>query len=356
MGTAIAMTALARAARPPPDDDRAVLVTADDLGLCHASTVGVLRALRTRVRSPRRGSSSPRPGRATPRHAPPDGTSASTWRSPPPLPSYRRGPVDASPPSLLGGDGGFPATVADLHDHADPDEVRRECRAQLERAVPHGVDADAPVGPRRCAVQRRARAVRRPRRCWPRSQRLPLRLPDRRTRRRGSASRSHDLAGRARASSRPDVVRDAARSHARTLVVCRGLGGVARRGVTELVVRPAVDTDELRALAPDAAERVADLDGLLSFGTLSAALLAAGVRTSLGWSGPPRRREGPASSPPPREPRRARRRARGAPRRPRQGHQPCARRRAPGRSTCRILGRSSSRRPPGDDERSRRWA
>ena len=54
-------------------------------------------------------------------------------------------------------------------------------------------------------------------------------------------------------------------------------------GVTELVVRPAIDSDELRALAPDAAERVADLDGLLSFGTLSATLLAAGVRT-LSWS------------------------------------------------------------------------
>ena len=35
---------------------------------------------------------------------------------------------------------GFLATLQDLWDHADLDEVRRECRAQLERAVLWGFD------------------------------------------------------------------------------------------------------------------------------------------------------------------------------------------------------------------------
>ncbi|HEV3283442.1 MAG TPA: hypothetical protein VG010_04500, partial [Solirubrobacteraceae bacterium] len=48
-------------------------------------------------------------------------------------------------------------------------------------------------------------------------------------------------------------------------------------------VRPAFDSDELRALAPDAEERVADLDFLLGFGALAAAVTAAGVATC-SWS------------------------------------------------------------------------
>ena len=42
--------------------------------------------------------------------------------------------------SLLDGDGGFPRTVDDAWDHADLDEVRRECRAQIERAILWGFD------------------------------------------------------------------------------------------------------------------------------------------------------------------------------------------------------------------------
>jgi hypothetical protein len=52
---------------------------------------------------------------------------------------YRWGPLTQAP-SLLDGDGGFPRTVEDVWDHADLDEVRRECRAQIERAVLWGFD------------------------------------------------------------------------------------------------------------------------------------------------------------------------------------------------------------------------
>ena len=61
---------------------------------------------------------------------------------------YRWGPITHAP-SLLGGDGGFPRTVEDVWDHADLDEVRRECRAQIERAILWGFDVshiDAHMG------------------------------------------------------------------------------------------------------------------------------------------------------------------------------------------------------------------
>ena len=50
------------------------------------------------------------------------------------LDCYRWGPLTAAP-SLLDGDGGYPRAVNDLWDHADLDETRRECRAQVERAI-----------------------------------------------------------------------------------------------------------------------------------------------------------------------------------------------------------------------------
>jgi hypothetical protein len=49
------------------------------------------------------------------------------------------GPITYAP-SLLGGDGGFPKTITDIWEHADLDEVRREWRAQVERAVYWGFD------------------------------------------------------------------------------------------------------------------------------------------------------------------------------------------------------------------------
>ena len=53
--------------------------------------------------------------------------------------TYRWGPITHSP-SLLDGDGGFPRTLEDLWDHADIEEVRKECRAQVERAIYWGFD------------------------------------------------------------------------------------------------------------------------------------------------------------------------------------------------------------------------
>ncbi len=56
--------------------------------------------------------------------------------------TYRWGPLTHAP-SLLDGDGGFPRTITDVWDHADLDEVRRECRSQIERAIVWGFDVSS---------------------------------------------------------------------------------------------------------------------------------------------------------------------------------------------------------------------
>ena len=52
---------------------------------------------------------------------------------------YRWGPITHAP-SLLSGDGGFPRSIDDLWEHADPEEVERELRTQIERAMAWGID------------------------------------------------------------------------------------------------------------------------------------------------------------------------------------------------------------------------
>ena len=164
---------------------------------------------------------------------------------------YRWGPITHAP-SLLDGDGGFPRTVEDVWDHADLDEVRRECRAQIERAILWGFDVshlDAHMG----TLQLRPEffdvyldlAV---------EFRLPLRMS-------GAATESSSASPPASSpprpawssptTSSPSPASDAGSSRA---AIC-GL----KPGVTELYLHPAVDSPELRAMAPDWEERVDDL-------------------------------------------------------------------------------------------------
>ncbi len=252
---------------------RAVVITADDFGLCHAATEGVLEVLRAGaatsagllVAAPWAREAAARAGAFD------VGVELALTAE---LPRYRWAPVTYAP-SLLGGDGGFPSTIADLHDHADPDEVRRECRAQLDRAVLYGV-APTHLSVHRGAllgapalfdvlVELAADA------------RLPLRLPPREVAEHLGFP-LYRLADEAGVVHPDDVV-------ALDVVLddphgfCAGLGP----GVTELVGRPALDTDELRAIAPDANRRTADLDGLLAFGGLSTTLSDAGIAV-LDWS------------------------------------------------------------------------
>jgi hypothetical protein len=167
--------------------------------------------------------------------------------------TYRWGPITHSP-SLLDGDGGFPRTLDDIWDHADLEEVRKECRAQIERAIFWGFDVshlDSHMG----TLQLRPEffdvylelAV---------EFRLPIRL--------GAASteRAVGFPFRRLAAEEgavfPDHFVHVPRAGSRRAVE-RALLELPE-GVTELHVRPAVDAAELRALAPDWAGRVDDHD------------------------------------------------------------------------------------------------
>jgi predicted glycoside hydrolase/deacetylase ChbG (UPF0249 family) len=121
-----------------PPEARLLLLHCAELGFCHASNVAVFEALRDGI-----GTSAsllvpaPWSREAASRYRGEDVGVRLTLNAEHDL--YRWGPITQAP-SLLDGDGGFPRTVTDAWDHADLDEVRRECRAQVERAVLWGFD------------------------------------------------------------------------------------------------------------------------------------------------------------------------------------------------------------------------
>jgi predicted glycoside hydrolase/deacetylase ChbG (UPF0249 family) len=128
-------------------DAKLLILNCDDLGFCHAANVGVYEALRDGLAT----SASlmvpcPWAREAAAGYRGDDIGVHLTVNAEHEL--YRWGPITHAP-SLLDGDGGFPRTVADVWDHADLDEVRRECRAQVERAILWGFDVshlDAHMG------------------------------------------------------------------------------------------------------------------------------------------------------------------------------------------------------------------
>ncbi len=131
------MTALSEALGYPPDA-RLLIINADDLGFCHSANVSVFECLRTgSVSSASLMVPCPWAREAAARYRGEDIGVHLTLNAEHEL--YRWGPVTHAP-SLLGGDGGFPRTMEDVWDHADLDEVRRECRAQIERAILWGFD------------------------------------------------------------------------------------------------------------------------------------------------------------------------------------------------------------------------
>ncbi|HVN52353.1 MAG TPA: ChbG/HpnK family deacetylase, partial [Acidimicrobiales bacterium] len=129
------------------DDDRLLIINCDDLGMCHAANVGVYESLRTGMAtSATLMVPCPWAREAAARYLGEDVGVHLTLNAEWDL--YRWGPITQAP-SLLDGDGGFPRTQSDVWDHADVEEVRRECRAQIERAILWGFDVshlDAHMG------------------------------------------------------------------------------------------------------------------------------------------------------------------------------------------------------------------
>jgi len=250
-------------------DDRLLIINCDDLGSCHAANLGTYDALREGIATSAtlmvpcpwsRDAASRYRGEDVGVHLT---LNAEHER-------YRWGPITHAP-SLLDGDGGFPRTVGDVWDHADLDEVRRELRAQVERAILWGFDVshlDSHMG----TLQLRPEffdvyldlAV---------EFQLPLRLSG------ASSERAIGFPFRRLAAEEGVVFPD-------HFVNVRGTGSrrtiehvitELRPGVTEVYVHPALDTPELRALADDWPARVDDHDLVTADRALRAMLDRAGV-------------------------------------------------------------------------------
>jgi chitin disaccharide deacetylase len=267
------VTSLAEALSFPPGA-HLLIVACDDLGLSHASNVGVYDSLRTGMATTG-GLMVPCPWarEAAANYRGEDVGVHLTLNAEYDL--YRWGPITQAP-SLLDGEGGFPRTLDDLWDHADVDEVRRECRAQIERAILWGFDVSH-LSSHLGALEYRPEffdvALE-----LAAEFRLPLRLSS------VSAERTVGFPFRQLAAEEgvctPDYL---VRSRNRTgrVALDRLLGDISP-GVTEVVLRPAVDTGELRALAPDWASRVDDHDVVTGGQSLRALADRAGV-TLIGY-------------------------------------------------------------------------
>ena len=238
------------------DDTIALLVTGDDLGLCHASNAAIFSGLQQGALStasllvP-----APWAREAIVRyHGEPIAVELSATAE---HLLYRWGPI-TSAPSLHGGDGGFASTVVDLLDHADTDDVRREFRAQIERAVVWGFDVCALVVHQDAALLRPEYfdvvldlAVEFD---------LPLRLSERSDHDLGFPATT--LAAEEGICSPDRIVRCAQDDDLADLIASLEFE------LTELILRPAEDTGELRALAEDAASRIADYERLTLLASL----------------------------------------------------------------------------------------
>ena len=251
------------------DDARLVILSCDDLGSCHGATVGVYRAMReglatcASIMMP-----APWSRFAADEYDGDDIGVHLTLNAE--HPSYRWGPLTHAP-SLLSGEGGFPRSLDDLWEHADPSEVLRECRAQIERAIAWGIDVTH-LAPHLSSITLRPEffdvylelAV---------EFRLPIRLP---------SSIDESRAGfpfRALAAEEGVLFPDhfdhdwSQGSRSRAIESIRSL----RPGVTEIHVQPAIDTPEVRALGDVAAGWVDDLDLVTNDAEFAAALRDSGA-------------------------------------------------------------------------------
>jgi predicted glycoside hydrolase/deacetylase ChbG (UPF0249 family) len=251
-------------------DDRLLIVNCDDLGSTHAANLGIYEALRDGIAtSATLMVPCPWARDAAARYRGEDVGVHLTLNAEYDL--YRWGPITHGP-SLLDGDGGFPRTLRDIWDHADLDEVRRELRAQVERAILWGFDVshlDSHMG----TVQLRPEffdvyldlAV---------EFGLPIRLSG------AATERTIGFPFRQLAAEEGVVFPD-------HFIYVNGVGSRRtlerqvmdlRPGVTEVYVHPAVDTPELRAAVVDWAARIDDHDLVTKDHALRSMLDRAGVQ------------------------------------------------------------------------------
>lgn len=256
-------------------DARLVIISCDDLGSSHAANEGVFAALHDGVAScaslmvP-----APWSRDAAVRAVPTDDIGVHLTLNCE-HPTYRWGPITHAP-SLHSGEAGFPREVDDLWEHADPEEVLRECRAQIERALAWDIDVTH-LAPHLSAITLRPEffdvylelAV---------EFQLPVRLP---------STITKDQAGfpfRDLAADEGVVFPDhfdhdwRAGSRERVYEAIEHLAP----GVTEIHVQPAIDTPEVRAISESAQGWIDDL-ALVTTDAHLRELIAASGATIIGY-------------------------------------------------------------------------
>lgn len=258
-----------------PGEAKLLIVHADELGLCHAVNTAVYQSLRAGVAT----SASlmiPSPwarGAAAAYRGEDVGVRLTVNAE---HEAYRWGPITSSP-SLLDGDGGFPRTVDDLWEHGDVEEIRRECRAQIERAILWGFDVshlDAHLG----AVALRpeffdvylelAVEFHLPIRLPNQSEELPVGFPFRKL----AADEGVVF---------PDRLVSSAIAGDDTTALTAAIATL-EPGVTELCLLPGIDTPELRAVTSDWSRRRRDHALVQPASALAAAIAESGV-TCIGY-------------------------------------------------------------------------
>lgn len=253
-----------------PADAKLVILSCDDLGVCHAANIGVYQALRDGTATcaslmvP-----APWAQHAARMYEPTDdiGVHLTLIAE---NDMYRWGPVTHAP-SLLSGEGGFPRNTDDLWEHADPDEVYRELTAQVGRAIAWGIDVTH-LAPHMTAITLRPEffGVYLDVAC---DFRLPIRLPSTITAEQAGFP-FRQLAGDEGVLFPDHFDHDwRAGSRERVLGALRAL----QPGVTELHVQPVIDTPEVRALSDSAEHWIDDHAFVTDDADLRAAIADAGA-------------------------------------------------------------------------------
>jgi predicted glycoside hydrolase/deacetylase ChbG (UPF0249 family) len=252
-----------------PAEARLLLLNCAELGFCHASNEGVFDALDGGI-----GTSAslivpaPWAREAASRYRGEDVGVRLTLNAEHDL--FRWGPITQAP-SLLDGDGGFPRTITDMWDHADLDEVRRECRAQVERAVLWGFDVshldthlDALILRPEFFDVYLEMAI---------DFALPLRLLG------ADTEPNIGFPFRQLAADEGVLFADRCASipalHPRQALI--DLLSDLEPGVTEVNLRPAVDSPEIRAITTDWEDRVSDHNLLVDDGGMAEIIAQSGV-------------------------------------------------------------------------------
>lgn len=252
------------------DDAKLVIISCDDLGACHAANVGVYSALRdglatcASIMVP-----APWARDAALRYVPSDDIGVHLTLNCE-YEAYRFGPITHAP-SLLSGEAGFPRRIADLWEHADTEEVLRECRAQIERALAWDIDVTH-LTPHLTAITLRPEffdvylelAV---------EFRLPIRLPSTITAEQAGFPFRHLAAEEGVLF--PDHFDHDWRAGSRERVY-DGIRDL-QPGVTEIHVQPAIDTPEVRALTDAAPGWIDDYELVTADPRLGQLLAASGA-------------------------------------------------------------------------------